>query len=109
MKNFRDSGKSLVNKSAGVKVSGVPVVVGDRVGIPAASVPANTEVVIMLEGSYDVAKTAGEAWAQGITLYWDDAGKACTTSHNNNANKKIGSAGEAAVAADTAGVVILAG
>lgn len=106
MKNYVDSGKSIVVTSAGAKVSGVPIVVGDLVGIPSASVPTNTPVVVMLDGTYELPKANG-AWTQGAPLYWDAGNGNCTTADGAGANKKIGNAALAALAGDTVGSVRL--
>jgi len=107
MKNFVDSGKSIVVTSAGAKTAGVPIVVGDLVGIPAATVATNVPVVVMLSGTYELDKATGAAWAQGATLYWDNAAKNCTTADGAGANKQIGHAAVAAASGDTAGSVRL--
>jgi predicted RecA/RadA family phage recombinase len=44
---------------------------GVWVGIAVHDIPANTLGALQLEGIYDVAKFAGEAIADGATIYWD--------------------------------------
>lgn len=108
MKNFIESGKQIVVTSAGAKVAGVPIVIGGLVGIPISDAAANTPVTCTLEGVYTLDKATGQAWTQGVALYWDAANKKCTTAAGSDpANTPIGHAFEAAASADTSGIVRL--
>lgn len=108
MKNYVESGKSISITTAGAKTSGEPIVIGALVGIPAATVAANVNVVCMLEGVYTLPKTTGTAWALGQKLYWDATNKKCTTvAGADDVNLPMGHAVEAAASADTSGTVRL--
>jgi predicted RecA/RadA family phage recombinase len=105
MKNFLSSGATITLTSAGAKKSGTPYAAGELVGVAGHDALTNEPVVLHLIGEYQLPKAAGQAWAVGVKLYWDDAAGVCTTAAG--ALKAIGHATEAAVNADAVGVVRL--
>lgn len=78
---------------------------GGRVLLAVNTALANAENVFLIRGHIEYAKTAGEAWVFGQTLYWDDTAKSLTTTLT--ANTKAGFAQEAAASAATTGQVFL--
>ncbi|TWD54538.1 putative RecA/RadA family phage recombinase [Agrobacterium vitis] len=106
MKNYRQEGTVVpMTVPVGGVVSGVPVVVGDVVVIPMATVAYDASRVqkfqALLGGAVDLAKATGTAIAEGAAVYWDATNKVATTTVGSN--KKIGAAidGGATAAATT--------
>lgn len=98
MKNFLLSGATLTVIAAIDVVSGHPVLVGDIVGVAGHDALAGEEVVVHFVGVYDLTKVSAQAWAIGVSVYWDAAAAKVTTAAAAGANKLIGHA--AAVAAN---------
>lgn len=61
--------------------SGAVVEIGDLTGIAIQSGTQGKQIIVVLEGVYEVPKTNAENWnAQGTKVYWDPGtGKATTT------------------------------
>ncbi|RZJ81099.1 MAG: DUF2190 family protein [Brevundimonas sp.] len=94
-----------VTAPSGGVTSGVGVKIGALLGIPVTSNAAGDVVAVHTTGVFDHAKTTGEAWTVGATLYWDDTNKRFTTT--SSGNTKAGYAVAAALSADTVGRVRL--
>lgn len=98
MKNYISKGKVITIAAAEILTAGVPVVIGELVGIPVCNATVGEHVAVDLCGVYECDKAAG-AIAQGAKLYWDDAANNVTTTASTN--KVIGHAWDAALNADT--------
>ena len=89
MKNFISKGKVITITASQVITSGVPVLIGELVGVPSSSAAVGEQVAVKLSGVYECDKAAG-AVSQGAKLYWDDVAKNVTTTAA--ANIQIGHA-----------------
>ncbi len=94
---------------AGGVVTGVPVLIGALLVVPAYSAAAGASFEGLTEGVFPgLAKAAGSAWAEGQLLYWDTANSNFVTAASATA-RRVGCAAKAALAADTIGSVRLTG
>ena len=107
MKNFRSTGATITVTSAGAKKSGNLYFAGDLAGVAGHDAATNEPVVLHLIGEYDQPKAGGQAWTQGVKLYWDAAASVLTTADAAGANKAAGHAAYAAANGDTVGVLRL--
>lgn len=87
--------------------AGTPVLIGDTLVVPTATVAAGLTFQGKTTGVFTCPKTAAQAWAEGVILYWDNTAKSFTTT--STANRRMGAAAVAALAADTTGAVRLTG
>ncbi len=97
---------TLTAPSGGVS-SGDLVTIGSILGVALADAAAGASVSIRVTGVWKLPKASGQAWSEGVTLYWDATAKNATTSSGGGANAKLGVAAEAAASADTTGTVRL--
>lgn len=106
MKNFQGNGESLqLIAPAGGVVGGKLFKQGSLVGVVVADAAEGVQFTLKLKGVYnDVTKKAGEAWAIGDKLYFDEA-----TGETSKDNTKtfVGYANSAQLAADVLGEVLL--
>lgn len=107
MKNFIQLGKTMDVTLAGTKAAGDGHVVGSLVGVLKSSGVNGDTVAMSLKGVFEMPKTAGQAQAKGVILYWDDTAKKTTTSDGSGANLKMGYAFEAALAGDATCQILL--
>ena len=106
MKTFiSDGGVVPVVAPAGGATAGQGVLVNEMFGVANDTVAAGATVGLAMFGVFNLTKATGQAWAVGVRLAWDSAAKNVTTTLAGNT--KIGYARDAALAADTTGVVIL--
>lgn len=99
MKNRVSSGENLTLVApAGGVVSGAPVKIGNILAVPQTTAVAGAIFAGLVEGEYDVAKTAGQAFAYGDTVYWDNVNFLMTSTVGGNA--KAGYCSLAAAAGD---------
>lgn len=106
MKNYRHPANAVtIPAPAGGVISGQPVAVGSLRGFASATAAEGEDVAIVRTGGFDVVKKAGEAWAVGDKLYY----KAADSNFTKTAADAVlfGFAGVAALAAATAGEIIL--
>lgn len=71
MKNFIQAGEVLDHTPAAAVVSGAVVVIGARIGIPVADIPAGVTGALRVKGVAELAKLGTDVVAQGELLYWD--------------------------------------
>ena len=90
MKNYVQEGDVLTVTAPAAVLSGAGVLVGSIFGVASADSASGAEVEIQLEGVFDLAKAASQAWTVGALIYWDNATKVCTTTASGN--KLIGTA-----------------
>lgn len=69
MKNFRHSGKVISRADAGAQVSGVPIAIGIKAGVPSGSYAAGEEGEYVMAGVFSFASEAG--LSQGDQVGWD--------------------------------------
>ncbi len=80
MNNFKHKGVTIdLIAPAGGVVSGKTVKIGSIIAVPGTTKPEGQPFPGTVEGVFDVAAKTGQAWEQGVTVYWDDAGKVFTT------------------------------
>ena len=88
--------------------SGQGVLIGGMFGIAITDGAIGERVTLGIGAVWeDVAKTTAEAWAECQLIYWDNTNKRFTTTAG--ANKRVGVARKAALAADAFGSVRLDG
>ncbi|MDM0086755.1 MULTISPECIES: DUF2190 family protein [unclassified Variovorax] len=79
MKNFIQEGAVLDYSPAGAVAGGAVVVMGVRVGVVVADIPAGGLGAVRVKGVVELAKLAADTPAQGALLYWDAANSRLTT------------------------------
>ncbi|KQR55637.1 DUF2190 family protein [Acidovorax sp. Leaf160] len=84
MKNFVQIGDVLDFTPAAAVVSGAVAVIGARVGIVVADIPANTLGALRVKGVVELAKLGTDVVAQGALLYWDATNSRLTTTASGN-------------------------
>ena len=106
MKNYVKQGHMLpFIGQAGGHLSGDLVIVGALFGISSGDVAEGTEGELAMGGVYKLPKVPGQAWANGVAIYWDPAAKLATTVAAGGT--KIGTAHRAWDTGTTAGDVRL--
>ena len=105
MKNYVGDGNALTVTAPAAVSAGAGVLIGSIFGVAANDAASGAEVVINTVGTYDLTKTAAQAWTAGQLLYW--SGTAVTNVASTN--KLIGCAARAELAAATVGRVRLNG
>jgi predicted RecA/RadA family phage recombinase len=107
MKSYRKEGmtQTFTAPAGGVTVD-VPLLIGGAVVVPKTTAAAGVQFEGMLEGIFDLPKTAGVAWVEGVTLYFDSATASFATVQSATA-RRAGIAMAAALLADTVGRVKL--
>ena len=73
MKNFIGVGNRVTLTAAAVTTSGQAVLIGSLFGIAESAAVIGDPLVLMLNGIYDLPKTASQAWTVGQLIYWDAA------------------------------------
>lgn len=109
MKNFVQPGNTITLTAPYARSGGQGALVGSVFGVAMSDVASGASGEFAVDGVFDLAKTASQAWAMGALVYWDDTAKSVTNSSNSNANKLIGVALQAQQSADTVGRVRLNG
>ena len=84
MKNFKQVGDHMDYTPTADVASGAMVLVGTKVGIAIADIPANTTGALRMTGVASYAKKAADAPAQGAALYWDNTAKNLTVTASGN-------------------------
>ncbi len=107
MKNFVQEGRTITLTAPVAVSSGGGLLVGSIFGVARGDAAIGANVDALVEGVFDLAKVAAQAWTQGAKIYWDNVAKNCTTVAAGNT--LIGAATEAAAAADATGRVRLNG
>ena len=107
MKNFIQSGHTVTLAAPAAVKSGDLVVVGSVFGVASTDAGVNADVECKIGGVFDLTKSAGQAWTQGQSVYWDAAAKAVT--NGSGSNLKRGAAVLPAVSAAVVGRVRLNG
>ena len=86
MNNFKHKGTTLdLIAPAGGVVSGKTVKIGGIIAVPGTTKPEGQPFAGTVEGVFDVEAKTAQAWAAGVTVYWDDAAKLYTTTAGGNA------------------------
>lgn len=104
-KNFIQPGDVLNFTAPYDVLSGHGFKVGTLFGVAGTDALSGGEVAGAVEGVFELAKVAAQAWTQGQTIYWDDGAKLCTTTASTNL--PIGHASEAAANPSSVGRVNL--
>lgn len=83
--NYIESGEVLdyTVPTGATVASGVPVVVGDLIGVALGSGTEGQVVAVKFDGVFELEKATG-AMAQGAKLYWDNTAKKVTTTATSN-------------------------
>lgn len=102
MKTFLKSGDVFsVTVAPYAATSGKGMLVGSQFGVATADIALNGAGELLTEGVFMLVKLAGEAWTEGVKLYWDDTNKRLTTTASTH--KWVATAEGAAGSADTTG------
>lgn len=107
MKNYVQKGEVIDYVLGADTAPGTVVKIGSLVGVVRQGGLSGETVSVDLKGVFTIAKTAAQAQAQGVILYWDDTAKKTSTSDASGVNVKIGYAFETAAGADATGPVLL--
>ena len=73
MKNFIGVGNRVTLVAATVTTSGQAVLLGSLFGIAEGAAAIGDPLILVLNGIYDLPKTASQAWMVGQLIYWDVA------------------------------------
>lgn len=89
------------------RTAGQGALIGDTFGVAANTVLSGATGQFHTEGEWNLAKTAGQTFAAGALVYWDNTAKSVTAV--SAGNRRIGSATLAAAGGDTTARVRLSG
>ncbi len=84
MKNFIGVGNRVTLTAAAVTTSGQPVLMGSLFGIAENAAAIGDPLVLVLNGIFDLTKTASQAWTVGQLIYWDVATSRVTSTVATN-------------------------
>ena len=107
MRNFIQPGDSLPLSAPYNVASGGGFLLGSLFCVAKNAAVAGGAVEGMTEGVFDLPKPTGQAWTQGVKLYWDNTVQNITTTATGNT--LVGAAAQAQAAADVIGRVVLTG
>lgn len=88
MKNFVQEGKSLTLPAPYILTSGQGALIGSLFGVSNGAAASGADVVLSLEGVFDLPKVAIDVITVGATVYWDDTPGSVTVT--SSGNTKIG-------------------
>lgn len=78
MNNYIQPGDVLeCTAPVGGVTTGVPVLIGSLLVIPATTVAATYKFSGQIVGVFTLAKTSAQAWTEGQKIYWDDGNSRC--------------------------------
>lgn len=108
MKYYHKPGGVIDYANGGTaRTSNEIIEIGSLVGVAVDDIAANETGPVRIAGAIrNLTKLAGEAWAQGEVVYWDDGNSRFTTT-DPGGGVPTGSAFEAAGSADVVGTVLL--
>ncbi|WP_330082459.1 DUF2190 family protein [Methylocystis iwaonis] len=104
-KNYVQCGDTIEYAAPYAVSSGDGALIGARFGVAMVTLAQGERGNFSHEGVWKLPKAAGEAWTEGVKIYWDDANKRCTTTAGGNT--LIGTATAVAASADETGKVLL--
>lgn len=107
MNNFNKQGAIVTLNAPYAVASGDGALVGALFAVATSAYANAAEGEFSRLGEHQLKKAAGQAWTQGVKIYWDNAAKNCTTTLT--ANTLIGVAMLPAAAGDLLGMVLLDG
>lgn len=99
MKNYIEKGESFSHVLTADALSGGVIVFSAAVGVAAVDGVIGDEITVDMEGVYNLAKNATEAFTKGQSLYWDATNSELTTTATGNT--RAGLCWADAAAADT--------
>jgi predicted RecA/RadA family phage recombinase len=105
MKNYLETGDTVVVTAPEAVDSGEFIVKGALYGVAAGAADIGSDVVLKRFGVFELPKATGAAWVQGDRLYWDAGAKNFTKAAGTN--QPIGVAFSAAAIGDVVGEVLL--
>lgn len=101
MRNFVQEGLTLPFTAPYDVASGGGVLVGSLFLVALQAVLSGGTGDGKPRGVFDLPKATGQAWTQGVKVYWDNTAKNLTTT--SSANTLVGVAGQAQASGDTSG------
>lgn len=108
MNNFVQIGENLtLTAPSGGVTSGLGYLIGSLFVVATVTADEGEAFVGRVIGVVTLVKTTGQAWTEGLKLYWDNTAKKVTSTAGGNT--LIGVASEAAASADATGNVRLDG
>lgn len=84
MKNFIGVGNRVTLTATAAVTSGQPVLLGSLFGIAENAAAIGDPLVLVLNGIFDLTKTASQAWTVGQLIYWDVATSRVTSTVATN-------------------------
>lgn len=107
MKGYIQDGDTLPLVAPYDVAAGGGALVGAIFGVAIAAVLSGKGGQFRRRGVMDIAKATGEAWTQGVKVYWDNTNKRLTTT--SSANTLVGAAAQAQASGDTVGRALITG
>lgn len=108
MINFVKKGEIVTRTAPGGGVlSGTAYLIGSLLVVATVDADAADSFEGLVTGVVTLPKPTGQAWTEGLKLYWDDSAKKITST--SGGNTLVGVADAAAASADTEGDVRLDG
>lgn len=80
------------------RTAGQGALIGDLFGVAANTVLSGATGQFVIEGEFDLVKTAAQTFAAGALVYWDNTAKSVTAV--STGNRRIGAATKAAAGGD---------
>jgi predicted RecA/RadA family phage recombinase len=106
-RNYVAPGRSLTLVAPYQRNGGEGALVGSVFGVSLSTVANAASGDFATAGVWDLTKATGQAWTQGLLVYWDNTNKNCTSV--STSNKLIGVAVQAQASGDAIGRVRLNG
>ena len=105
MKNFIQCGDRIQVPAPYDVLSGAGALVGSMFGVAVTDALSGADVVLAMEGVFNLKKTSAQAWTVGAKIYWDNSAKEATTV--SSGNTLIGVATAVAANPTSTGYVLL--
>lgn len=98
MKNFVQNGDNLTLTAPVALASGAAALIGSIFGVASADAANGAPVVLVTRGVFTLPKATGEAWTEGVKLYWDNTNRRLTTTSAGNTLVAVATAAAASAA-----------
>ncbi|AOF95988.1 DUF2190 family protein [Sphingobium sp. RAC03] len=98
MKNFVQNGDNLTLTAPVALAAGAAALIGSIFGVASCDAAIGAPVVLVTRGVFTLPKATGEAWTEGVKLYWDNTNRRLTTTSAGNTQVAVATAAAASAA-----------